>query len=295
MPIRLAENFRAVFYAPFYATLALGFYAREGVEVELVGSSVPGDAVGRLLDSSIDITWGGPMRVMKARELQVDSPLACFGEVVARDPFYLIGRPDLGEFLLADLARLRFASVSEVPTPWLCLQHDLRERGHDPATLARAPARSMAENTEALRRGELDVVQVFEPFVSMALAQGAGKIVYAAGTRGPTVYTTFIAARTGITRHRDAMLAMMRATRQMQRWLAEHSAQELAEVAAPFFPEIAQDLLVSSLARYRAAGIWSETTDVSRAGLARLCESLHSGGYIATMPRYEDCVDQTLC
>ena len=93
----------------------------------------------------------------------------------------------------------------------------------------------MAENTRALRRGELDVVQVFEPFVSMALAQGTGTILYAASTRGPTVYTTFIAARTGIARHRDAMLAMLRATRQMQRWLAEHSAQELAEVAAPFF------------------------------------------------------------
>ncbi len=26
MPIRLMENFRAVFYAPYYATHALGFY-----------------------------------------------------------------------------------------------------------------------------------------------------------------------------------------------------------------------------------------------------------------------------
>src|SRR4051794_15502751 len=47
MPIKLSENFRAVFYAPFYATQALGFYAREGVEVELVSSAVPGDAVTR--------------------------------------------------------------------------------------------------------------------------------------------------------------------------------------------------------------------------------------------------------
>ena len=61
---------------------------------------MPGDAVSRLLDGTIDITWGGPMRVMKARDQQADSPLACFGEVVARDPFYLIGRPDLGEFRL---------------------------------------------------------------------------------------------------------------------------------------------------------------------------------------------------
>jgi hypothetical protein len=28
MPIKLAENFRAVFYAPFYAAQALGFYVQ---------------------------------------------------------------------------------------------------------------------------------------------------------------------------------------------------------------------------------------------------------------------------
>ena len=42
MPIRLMENFRAVFYAPYYATHALGFYQREGVEVELLTSDAPG-------------------------------------------------------------------------------------------------------------------------------------------------------------------------------------------------------------------------------------------------------------
>src|ERR1700729_4190551 len=85
VPLRLAENFRAAFYAPFYATLALGFYADEGVEIELVDSAIPGDGVAGLLDGSVDVTWGGPMRVMKAREQNPDSTLVCFGEVVGRD------------------------------------------------------------------------------------------------------------------------------------------------------------------------------------------------------------------
>ena len=44
MPIKLAENFRAVFYAPFYAAQSLGFYASEGVEVELVNPCSCADA-----------------------------------------------------------------------------------------------------------------------------------------------------------------------------------------------------------------------------------------------------------
>jgi len=179
MPIKLAENFRAVFYAPFYAAQSLGFYASEGVEVELVNSSSPGDGVSALLNDAIDITWGGPMRVMKAHDLQPSSPLVCFCEVVGRDPFYLVGRHHRPEFQLRDLASLRFARVSEVATPWMCLQHDLREQGVDPSRLNRAPDRSMASNFEALCNGQLDVVQLFEPYPAMALELGAGHILYA--------------------------------------------------------------------------------------------------------------------
>src|SRR5271170_7372713 len=108
MPIRLAENFRAVFYAPFYATQALGFYAREGVEVELMNSPAPAAAESDLLDGTIDLSWGGPMRVIKARDRSPNSQLVCFCEVVARDPFFLVGRGSRSEFRLIDLPQLRF-------------------------------------------------------------------------------------------------------------------------------------------------------------------------------------------
>jgi NitT/TauT family transport system substrate-binding protein len=292
--IKLAENFRAVFYAPFYATHALGFYAREGVEIELLSSSAPGYGVAALLDGTVDITWGGPMRVIKAGEQQTPSPLVCFCEVVARDPFYLIGKHTGPNFELTDLPALRFAAVSEVPTPWMCLQHDLREKGVDLSRVNRVVDRSMTDNFEALCDSQLDVVQVFEPFPSMALQIGAGDILYAASTRGPTVYTTFIATREGIERHRAAFVRMVQAIRHMQAWLAEHSAEELAEITGSFFPDVARDILVSSLRRYRQAEIWARTPDVSQKGFARLAESLLSGGFIARMPKYQDCVDQRL-
>jgi NitT/TauT family transport system substrate-binding protein len=218
----------------------------------------------------------------------------CFCEVVARDPFYLVGSNYRPEFRLAELPSLRFAAVSEAPTPWMCLQHDLREQGIDPSTVDRAAERPMAENFEALCDQQIDVVQVLEPFASMALQRGAGQILYAASTRGPTVYTTFITTPDRIERHRVSFGGMTRAIQQMQRWLFEHRAEELAEVTADFFPDIARDILVSSLRRYQQAGFWTRTPDVSRQGFARLGESLLSGGFIFRMPLYEDCVDQSL-
>jgi NitT/TauT family transport system substrate-binding protein len=295
MRIKLAENFRAVFYAPFYAAHALGFYAREGVEIELIESPAPGATASDLLDGTIDLLWGGPMRVMKARDQDRASPLLCFCEVVGRDPFFLVGRGDAAQFRLTDLTRLRFASVSEVPTPWMCLQQDLRDLGVDPDRLDRVGDRTMGSNLEALRAGDLDAAQMFEPYASIALQTGAGNILYAASGRGATSYTTFLATRPGIERHRIAFMAMTRAIARMQAWLAECSAEELAQATAGFYPTISREVLVSSFKHYRAGAIWSRTPQLSRSGFERLAQSLRSGGYISALPRYEDCVDQGLC
>ena len=294
MPIRLMENFRALFYAPYYAAYALGFYQRAGVEVELLTSDAPGDAIPALLDGTIDLTWGGPMRVMKARDADSASPLVCFCEMVARDPFFLIGRRGLRPFELSQLRQLRFASVAEVPTPWLCLQHDLRERGVDPAAVPRIADRPMARNDAALRAGDLDVMQAFEPYASLAESDGAGEVLYAASDRGPTVYTAFIATRDGVARHRDAFRAMTRAVAELQQWLSAGRAEDLAAAAAAYFPGVPADILVRAFQRYRAAGVWAGDPAMSKAGFTRLAESLHSGGFIARLPRYDDCVEQSI-
>ena len=294
MPIRLMENFRAIFYAPYYATHALGFYQREGLEVELKTSDVPGDAIPKLIDGTVDVTWGGPMRVMKAHDQDRHSPLVSFCEVVSHDPFFLIGKRGAQPFRLTDLAAGNFASVSEVPTPWMCLQQDLRDQGMDPDKLARIFDRAMTRNYVALKAGDLDVMQTFEPFVSMAEKDGAGEILDAASTRGPTAYTAFVATRDACAKHRDEFAAMTRATATMLTWLYANPAEELASAVAAFFPDVAPDILASSLRRYRDAGLWSRETRMIPQGFARLAQSLHSGGFIGRMPGYDECVEPIL-
>lgn len=292
MKIRLMENFRAVFYGPYYAIHALGFYEDEGVDVELVSSDAPGDAIAHLVNGTIDLTWGGPMRVMTAHDRDALSPLVCFGEVVSRDPFFLIGNAD--RFKLSDLSRLRFAVVSEVPTPWLCLQQDLRDAAIDPATITRIHDRTMPDNYRALRENELDVMQAFEPFASRAEMEQAGTVLYAASSRGPTVYTSFITTRNKVAAHRDALLAVTRALAKMQGWLYAHSGKELAEVVASFFPDVPAALLARSLQRYLDAGLWARGTAMSKQGFDRLGLSFLSGGALRRPPAFETCVDASL-
>src|SRR6202166_3133129 len=144
--LRLFENYRFVLYAPFYAAHAIGAYAEEGLAVELLPSPGPGRAEAALAADEVDVVWMGPIRVMKHHDDNPASPLVAFAEVVCRDPFSLVGARPNPDFTLSDLSKMRFATVSEVATPWFCLQEDLRQAGLDPERLLRISDRSMAEN-----------------------------------------------------------------------------------------------------------------------------------------------------
>ena len=140
------ESLRAFFYAPFYGALAREAFSAEGVEIRFTSSPRPQDAALRLMDGTVDVCWGGPMRVMETYQQVPGCDIVCFAEVVTRDPFLLLGREARPTFTLADLKSVRLATVSEVPTPWLCLQHDLRLTGIDPASIARVADQTMARN-----------------------------------------------------------------------------------------------------------------------------------------------------
>ena len=144
--ITLSENFRALFYTPFYAAHAIGAYEAEKVEVRLRDSPDPARTAADLRAGRIDVMWGGPLRVLLTHAADPASDLVCVCDVVARDPFFVIGREEREDFRPRDLMHMRFAAVSEVPTPWLCLQDDIRRDGGNPATMTLLTGPTMAEN-----------------------------------------------------------------------------------------------------------------------------------------------------
>ena len=105
--ITIQEPFRALFYAPFYAALARGDYAAEGVAVTLRAGSVPSLAKDAVLEGEADLAWGGPMRLFLAHDKDHACPLRLFGAVVMGDPFCLVGRTPRPDFILQGPPRRR--------------------------------------------------------------------------------------------------------------------------------------------------------------------------------------------
>jgi NitT/TauT family transport system substrate-binding protein len=291
MKITLIENFRALFYAPFYAALELGAYGAEGLDVDMVTPDAASKGIEMLTAGTAHVSWGGPLRVILAHDRDPGSDTVVFCEVVGRDPFFLIGREPHSSFQIADLVGQRVGITTEVPTPWICLQRDLQLAGIDPAAITRTPPRTMAENSEALRAGEVDVIQVFQPYARNVLDDGSGHLWYAAADRGLCCYTTLNTTRRFIREHPEVVQGMTRAIYRTQKWIYSHSGAQLAALVASYLSDIPADVLARSFDEYKSLGVWSRDPTVKRAGIEWKRDAMLETGTIKEPLEYEDYVD----
>ena len=173
----------------------------------------------------------------------------------------------------------------------VCLQYDMRLAGVDPAKIARIPDQSMASNVEALRRGAVDVIQIFQPFARMLVEEGSAHLWYAAASRGPTCYTTLNTTRAFIENHSDTVLRMTRAVHRAQKWIRDHDGEQLAGLVGRYFPDLSPAMLAACCDEYKSSQVWSTSPVVQRAGLEWKREAMLSCGAIRKGLSYDDYVD----
>lgn len=291
MQIKLIENFRAVFYAPFYAAEALGAYRAEGLDVVLTSARSAENSLQSMRAGVGNVSWGGPLRVLKGIDGDPGSGYVAFCEVVGRDPFFLLGRTPSAGFKVHDLVGKRVGVVTEVPTPWICLQLDLRQSGINPSAITLTPSRSMAENAAALNAGQVDVIQVFQPYTEALVTAGQGHIWYAAASRGLTSYTTFNSTRRFLEENPTVGPGMTRAMYRTQKWIAAHDGKALAELVGGYLSDVPRARLAACFDRYKALQLWNTDPRVSRAGVEWLRDAMFASGYIERRHTFEMCTD----
>lgn len=289
-PLRLAEPFRAVFYAPYYVAIARGEVARAGIDLALSTAGSPDVAASRLIDGSADVAWSGPMRPLLERSRDPASRLRSFGAAVVRDPFLLVGRGPAPSFRLADLAGMRVAVPSEVPTPVWCLLDDLRRVGVPADGLARRP---MPEAAAAVLAGEIDAALLFEPFTAALEEQGC-TVWYAAAARGPTAYSAFYATAARLAALPEVFAALRRALAAALAWMAAAAPEAIAATIAPWFPDLPRRRLDRAVARYAALGLWPATPEMPAEAMDRLAQAMITAGVMAADPGRAVWVDEAV-
>lgn len=226
---------------------------------------------------------------MKHHDQNPDCPLVCFCKVVGPEPFSLVGREAVDRFDFHLLQGRKIGVVSEVPTPWLTLQEDLRRSGIDPYTLDQGPARTMADNVVALAAGDVDVIQVMEPYTEAAI-QAGGHLWHPFALRGDVVFTSFYTTRQFATRESSTCQALSRAMGAALHKIRTDAPTETAAMITEWFPDLSQAHLSHSIQRYIDTGIWPSSTRMPESAFVRLKGALLSGEFIDTDVPYERAV-----
>ena len=207
----------------------------------------------------------------------------------------LIGKKPNPDFKFSDCVGPRISIATDVPTPWMTLWDDLDRAGIDPEHLNRTPNATMLENTIAFERGEIDLIQVFEPYADRLTHNGVGREWHRFSIRGDMAFTTFYTTKSFIIERRSACQRLVRAISNALKKLQRTSPEEIAkQIGPPFFPDVTPESLTRIIKNYRSADLWPKTTALPISAYSRLKTALLTGGLISHDIPYHIAVDEEL-
>ncbi len=293
--VRVCEVTHSIFYAPQYAAIALGYFADEGLDIELSNGQGADAVMAAVLSGNIDIGFAGPEASIYVYNEGKADYTQVFAQITQRDGSFLIGRTEDNAFTWDKVKGKTVLPGRKGGVPYMALEHVLRENGIDPArdtTLDNSVQYSMM--TAAFTGGTGDYVTAFEPTASMLQQQGQGYIVASVGAAaGDIPYTAYFAKKSYIAENSNLIQRFTNAVYRGQQWVATHAAKDIAALVADQFPDTSLELLTAAVESYRRIDAWNTTPVMGKAGFDRLQTVMTAAGELAKTADYTQIVNNT--
>lgn len=197
-------------------------------------------------------------------------------------------------FCFQDLPQFRVAAACEVPPRWLTLRNDLARAGVPPSSVRTLPDRPMADNVGAFLRGEIDVIQMLEPWADRLVKSGAEHVWHRFSQRGDIAYSTFYALRSYIVANRDACRRLVSGLAAAQVAFQAAPPAAIAESIGAWLPDLAAPPIARIIEGCREAQLWATTPDLPLESFVRLKAAMVSGGLLGRDVAYPHVVDAPL-
>jgi len=258
--LTVAEPVHSLGYLPLYVAQAEGFFAEEGLDVEVVtlqGGSAHTNAV---LTGEAWAFIGGPEHnALAAARASGDAQLRAIGNVVNRGNVYLVAAagaevPDdlAGALRGATVATGAYGGTPNSITRYLMAESDL---GEEDVTLVESADASAV--LSIVEQGRADLAVVAEPVLGQGIAQGIwGEPVYNVPQElGDYAYSTLNVLQSSVEEDPATAAAFTRAMATALA-LVEDDPEAAEEVAAAEFPTLDPAVLAETLERSYADEIW---------------------------------------
>ncbi len=292
--VRLNEVAHSVFYAPLYAAESLGYFADEGIALELTNGGGADKVMTAVLAGQADVGLAGPESciyvLLEGRE---DHPVV-FAQLTKRDGSFLVGREDV-TFDWELLRGRHILGGRKGGVPEMTLEHVMRLNGVDPQADAFVDT-SVQFNmmAGAFTGGTGDFVTLFEPTATEVELAGQGYVLTSIGQEsGEIPYTAFFAAKSFIAAHPALIEGFTRAVARGQKWVQEAEAEKVAQAIAGQFPDADVAVLTKVVERYRAIDAWNKTPVMTHSALENLETVMEEAGELSRRVDFAALVDNS--
>lgn len=294
--IKLAEVTRSLFYAPQYVALEKGFFAEEGLDVELQTTWGGDKTMTALLSDNTDIALVGSETSIYVYEQNSKDYAVNFAKLTQTDGTFLVAKEKHPNFSWDDLHDSIFLGQRTGGMPQMTGEYVLKKHDIDPhSDLDLQQNIDFANIPGAFVSGDADYVQLFEPTASIFEQEGKGHIVASFGEEsGRVPYTGFMAKQSFLADNEAEAKGFTEAIYKAQQWVQDHSAEEIAEVIQPYFDDTDTEVLATSIERYKSQDSFAENPVLEREEWSTLQDIMQEAGELNGDVPYEEIVNTEL-
>lgn len=254
--IRLCEVTHSVFYAPLYVAINEGYFAQQGLEIELSNGGGADKVMTAVLSNQADIGLCGPEAVIYVyNEGRSDYPQV-IGQLTRLDGSFIIGRTAETFDWATSFRGKEIIGGRKGGVPAMALEYCLKQNGY---TIGQDVIVNYDVQydliTAAFEGGVGDYCTMFEPAASTFQAAGKGYSLASVGQEcGELPYTAFCATKDYLGKNEAKVKKFLAALQKGVEFVASKTPAQIADSVSPSFTGVDKQLLATAVQNYLSIG-----------------------------------------
>ncbi len=294
--IELNEVTHSVFYAPLYVAIENGYFAQEGLKINLTNGGGADKSMTAILSGSADIGLMGPETVIYIYNQQKADYPKVFGQLTQKDGSFLVSRKAEPDFKWENLKGKEILAGRRGGVPAMTFEYVLNELNmfnNVDFTLNFDVQFNLM--TSAFVGGTADYCTVFEPTASEYEKEGKWHVVASVGEQGGEIpYTSFIALGSYIKENPETVKSFLKAIKKAFEFIETSTDRQVAEAIVKQFPSTTISSLETSVNSYRNIDAWKTNLQATSQSFDRLQAIMKNAGELTNTVPFEKIVDNSL-
>ncbi len=243
-----------------YVAIEEGYFAKEGIDLELITGFGADKTMTAVLTGEADIGFMGCESSIYTYAGGTEDYVVNFAQLTQRAGNFLVSRKPIEKFSWDMLKGKEVLGGRAGGMPEMVFEYILEKNNINAKTdLQIDQSIAFGSTAAAFSGGQGDFTVEFEPHATALEKKGDGYVVASLGEdSGYVPYTSFSAKKSYLAKNKDTVQAFTNALQKGMDYVKSHTPEEIAKVIAPQFAETDIETITAIVARYHAQDTWKE-------------------------------------